>query len=49
MTSWSATRSKGRKLDFGERPVKPVDYGRAKPAAQDVWRVAPGLVALAHP
>jgi hypothetical protein len=47
MKSWSATRSKGRKLDFVERPVKPVDYGRTQ-RPKELWRMALGL-ALAHP
>jgi hypothetical protein len=47
MKSWSITRSKGRKLDFAERPVKPVDYGRTQ-RPKELRRMALGL-ALAHP
>ena len=47
MKSWSAARSNGRKLDFGERPVKPVDYARTQ-RPKELWRMALAL-ALAHP
>lgn len=41
MKSRFVTRSEGRKLDFVERPVKPVDTGRAQPETPETcgaWR-----------